>query len=105
MLFVFFLTFVSMSYMVCSTADMVISTLYSVGDVCIMTPDLFPRFSISKAALLWVFLYDSIAVFSSLKVLFNSLTYLTVLSYISLRDLCVSFPGFLLIYLCSSAFL
>jgi hypothetical protein len=55
-----------------------------------MTPDLFPRFSISKVVSLLVFFIVSISIFRSWMVLFNSSICLVVLFCNSLRDFCVS---------------
>jgi hypothetical protein len=55
-----------------------------------VTPDLFPRFSISRVFYLCDFFIVSISSFRSWMVLFNSFTYLIVFFCISLRDFCVS---------------
>jgi hypothetical protein len=55
-----------------------------------MTPDLFPRFSISRVVSLCDFFIVSIYIFRSWMVLFNSFTCLVVFSCISLRELFMS---------------
>ena len=52
-----------------------------------MTPDLFPRFYISRVVFLCDFFIVSVSVFRTWVVLFNSFMCLTVFFCISLRDL------------------
>ena len=52
--------------------------------------DLFPRFSISRFASIYVLFIVSTSTFRSWTALSNSFTYLVVFSYISLKDLFVS---------------
>jgi hypothetical protein len=55
-----------------------------------ITPDLFPRFSISRVISLYTFFIISISIFGLCIVLFNSFTYLVVFSCNSLRDIYIS---------------
>jgi hypothetical protein len=66
-----------------------------------ITPDLFPRFSISKFVSLCYFFIVSISVFRFWMVLFNSFTCSVVFSSNSLRDFCVSS---LMAFTCLSVF-
>ena len=58
-----------------------------------MTPDVFPRFSMSTVASLCDYFFVSSSIFRSWIVLFNSFTCLVVFFYISLRDLCFVFKS------------
>jgi hypothetical protein len=55
-----------------------------------VTPDFFPRFSISRVVSLCDFFIVFISIFRSSMVLFNSFLCLVVFSYNSLRDFCFS---------------
>jgi hypothetical protein len=72
-----------------------------------MTPDLFPRFSISRVVPFPDLFIVSFPIFKSWMILFNYFTCLVVFSSNSLRDFCVYFffSGLLPVYLCSSILL
>jgi hypothetical protein len=55
-----------------------------------MSPDLFPRFSISRVVSLCDFFIVSISIFRSWMFLFNSFTCLVVFFSNSIRDFCVT---------------
>ena len=65
--------------------DSLFYLLYSVSDACILTPDLFPRFSMSSVVSLCGFFIVSISSFWSWMVLFNSFSCLVVFYCNSLR--------------------
>jgi hypothetical protein len=60
--------------------------LYSVEVAASVTPDLFPRFSISKFASIHGFFIVTLSSFRSWMFLFNLFSCLIVFSYMSLRD-------------------
>jgi hypothetical protein len=70
-----------------------------------MTPDLFPRFSISRVVNLYDFFIVSVSIFRPRMVLFNVFTCLVVFSCNSLRDFCVSSLRASTHLLCSPVFL
>ena len=69
--------------------------MYSVGYAS-MSPDLFPRFSISRVVSLCDFFIVFISIFRSWVVLFNSFSCVVVFTCNSLRDFYFLFNGFYL---------
>jgi hypothetical protein len=72
-----------------------------------MTPDLFPKFSISRVVSLCDFCIVSISIFRLWTVWFNSFTCFVVFSCISLRDSChfLGFYQFTCVFLLRELFL
>jgi hypothetical protein len=87
--FSFFLTVVSMFSME-SSAPEILSSTSCILLLMTMTPDLSPRFSVSRVVALFNFYIVSTSIFNSWMVLLNSFTCLGIFSYNSLRDFCVS---------------
>ena len=73
-----------------STPEILFYLLYSVGDSVSIVLVLFPRFSFSQIASVFIFCIDCISILSSQAVLFISFTCLIVLSCILLRHSFIS---------------
>jgi hypothetical protein len=79
---------VSMFSMVSSTPE-ILSSISCVLLLMLVSvvPVVFPRFSVSRSSSVYDFFIASISIFRSCTVLFISFTYLTVFSWVCLRDM------------------